>query len=624
MLEEVRIRSLGVITDATLELSPGLTVITGETGAGKTMVVTGLGLLLGARADAGAVRRGAGAALVEGRFSVDAEGPVAQRAAEAGAELDDGALLVARSVAAGGRGRAHLGGRAVPVAVLADLADDLVAVHGQSEQVLLRSPARQREALDRYAGDAVAVPMAGYARTWERWGRARAAADRLAREAAERRAEAELLRLGLAEVERVAPQPGEDAALAEEAERLEHAEELRAAAELAHTALAGDEAAGGPAADAVTALHAARRALEHARDHDPRLGELADRVGEVGYLVADIAADLAGYTAGTEVDPARLQAVQTRRAALTALARTRGGPGASIDEVLAWAGRAGPRLLELEGDDDRVAALREEQEVLGAQLVALAGELSAARTRAAAALGEAASAELPGLSMPHTRLVVAVSTPQVRAAEDLGPHGADEVVLMLEAPGSERRPLARGASGGELSRVMLALELVLGAGGEVPTFVFDEVDAGVGGRAAVGVGRRLARLARDRQVVVVTHLPQVAAFADAHVRVAKAVRAGGDGAPGGDGAGPGEEGAVTVSGVEVLDGEERVGELARMLAGQEDSATARAHAAELLALAADAARDGHAGGAAGPGRGRRSGRAERPGTGGGRESIAAR
>lgn len=623
MLEEVRIRSLGVITDATLELAPGLTVITGETGAGKTMVVTGLGLLLGARADAGAVRTGAGSALVEGRFVVPGDGAVARRAAEAGAVLDDDVLLVSRSVAASGRGRAHLGGRAVPVAVLAELADDLVAVHGQSEQVLLRSPARQREALDRYAGDAVGAPLARYAATWRRWQDARRLAGELSRAAAERRAEAELLRLGLAEVERVAPVAGEDAALAEEAARLDHAEELRGAASSAHAALAGgDDALGGEgagaAADAVTALDAARRALEHSREHDPRLGELADRVAEVGYLLADIAADLAAYTAGTEVDPLRLQAVQERRAELAALVRTRGGGAGgagTVDDVLAWAQRSAPRLLELEGDDDRVAQLEHEREELGGELVALAAQLSAARREAAQRLGEAASAELPGLSMPHSTLSVAVSTPPVATAEDLGPHGADEVVLLLRSAGTEARPLARGASGGELSRVMLALELVLGAGDEVPTFVFDEVDAGVGGRAAVGIGRRLARLARSRQVVVVTHLPQVAAFADRHVRVAKSVGPA-DGADSAEGAGADGEG-VTVSGVSVLGDEERVTELARMLAGQEESATARAHAAELLALPVDDDEEG------GAGRARR--RSSRQGaTTGGRESIAAR
>ncbi|PWJ49258.1 DNA repair protein RecN (Recombination protein N) [Quadrisphaera granulorum] len=589
MLEEVRLRNLGVITDATLELSGGFTVITGETGAGKTMLVTGLGLLLGARADAGAVRRGADSALVEGRFVVTPGSRAAERAAEAGAELDDDVLIVARSVSASGRGRAHAGGRSVPVAVLSELADDLVAVHGQSEQVLLRSPARQRLALDRFAGAAVAEPLERYTAAWRRLGVLDAELAEITATARERAAEAELLRAGLGQVEAVAPQPGEDRALAVEADRLDHAEELRAAAALAHAALTGDPLAD-DAPDAASLIEAARRPLEAVREHDPDLGSLADQLAEVGYLVADAAAELASAAEAVEVDPVRLAAVQERRAALAALVRAlpvsvpdrsarandddESAP-TGVDAVLAWAEQASPRLLELDGDGDRTADLRAERAELVGQLLQLASELTAARTEAAQRLGELATAELPELAMPHAQLLVQVSPSPASAGDreglpGLGASGADDVALLLRpSPGQVERPLAKGASGGELSRVMLALELVLAASDVVPTFVFDEVDAGVGGKAAVGIGRRLARLARDRQVVVVTHLPQVAAWADQHLRVAKAV-----------------DGQVTVSGVTALDGEERVVELARMLAGQEDSGSARAHAEELLVAAA--------------------------------------
>ncbi|MBC3761754.1 DNA repair protein RecN [Quadrisphaera oryzae] len=585
MLEEVRIRSLGVITDATLELSGGFTVITGETGAGKTMLVTGLGLLLGARADAGSVRRGADSAVVEGRFLVAPGSRAAARAAEAGAELDDDVLIVARSVSATGRGRAHAGGRSVPVAVLSELADDLVAVHGQSEQVLLRSPARQRQALDRFAADAVAEPLGRYAAAWRRLGALDAELAEIVTTARERAAEAELLRAGLDQVEAVAPQPGEDRALAAEADRLDHAEELRAAAALAHAALTGDPLAE-DAPDAASLIEAARRPLEAVREHDPHLGSLADQLAEVGYLVADAAAELASAAEAVDVDPVRLAAVQDRRAQLTALVRAL--PAAvpdraaqaddaptGVDAVLAWAEAASPRLLELDGDGDRTADLRAERDGLVAQLLAVAAEVTAARASAAERLSELATAELPGLAMPHAQLLVQVAPSPPSSADreglpGLGATGADDVALLLRpSPGQAERPLAKGASGGELSRVMLALELVLAASDVVPTFVFDEVDAGVGGKAAVGIGRRLARLARDRQVVVVTHLPQVAAWADQHLRVAKAV-----------------DGQVTVSGVTALDGEERVVELARMLAGQEESGSARAHAEELLVAAA--------------------------------------
>ena len=594
MLREIRLRDVGVIADATLELSPGLTVITGETGAGKTMVVTGLGLLLGARADPAAVRAGAQGALVEGRFGLDEASPAAARAAAAGAELDEGDLIVARTVAApsapsapsgpsgppapsgpSGRSRgsrAHLGGRAVPVAVLAEMAEDLVAVHGQSEQVLLRSPARQRRALDAFAGQDVARPAVRYAAAWRRFATVRAEVERLQGEAAARTAEHDLLRAALAEVERAAPLAGEDVELAAEAERLEHAEELAAAAARAHAALVGDEASARGEVDAVTLVEAARRALELAGGHDRELDTLGARVRELAVLVVDVAADLASYSGSGAVaaaDPGRLEVVQARRAELTALARARGGQ--SVADLLAWTGRSRARLAELERAGGSVEELVAERDALDAELVDLAATISRERRRAADALGEAATAELPGLSMPHAALGVVVTTTEAAGAAGLGPHGADEVSFVLSAPGSQGRPLGRGASGGELSRVMLALELVLAASASVPTFVFDEVDAGVGGRAAVGIGQRLARLARTRQVVVVTHLPQVAAFADAHVLVAKGVR-------------PGEVGLVTVSDVRALDGEERVAELARMLAGQERSETARAHARELLAM----------------------------------------
>jgi DNA repair protein RecN (Recombination protein N) len=566
VLEEMRIRSLGVIADAVLELGPGLTVVTGETGAGKTMVVTGLGLLLGERADAGVVRSGAGSAVVEGRFAVPADGGVAGRAVEAGADLDDGSLIVARSVAAGGRSRAHLGGRSVPVGVLSEIADDLVAVHGQSEQVLLRSASRQREVVDRYAGEAVAGPLAAFSEAYRRRQQVRAQLDEITTRARERAQEADLLRLGLDEVAAVEPQPGEDAALLAEWQRLSHAEDLQVAASRAHAALLGDPLLPEPGPDAAGLVDAARRLLDRVRAHDADLARLADRLAEVGYLVADVATELSGYAESVEADPARLAAVEERRAALAALTRKY---GEDVDAVLAWAQRAAVRLAELEGDDERGAGLRAELADLEGRLADLADQLHQVRTAAGERLAKAVSVELTELAMPHARLTV-----DVRRRDELGPQGADEVTLLL-APhaGAEPRPLARGASGGELSRVMLALEVVLAGSDPVPTFVFDEVDQGVGGRAAVEIGRRLARLSRSSQVLVVTHLPQVAAFADRHLVVAKE-----------------DDGQVTESGVVRLDEAGRVRELARMLAGQAESGSARAHAEELLELAASEGR----------------------------------
>nr|WP_088321078.1 DNA repair protein RecN [Kineosporia sp. R_H_3] len=603
MLLEMRLRGLGVIRDAVLELGPGLTVVTGETGAGKTMVVTGLGLLMGGRADAGAVREGEQGAFVEGQILLDPAGPAAARALEAGAVLDDGdVLIMSRTVSAEGRSRAHLGGRSVPVGVLGELADELVTVHGQNEQIRLRSTARQREALDRFAGDAVAVPLAAYRSAWARLRAVETEIDEITRLSRERAQEAELLRLGLAEIERVDPQPSEDVELRAEAQRLAHAEELRTAATTAHLALAGDPDASSDAADVTALLSEARRALEAVRHHDEDLAGLADRVGELAYLAADIAADCAAYTSAVESDPIRLAAIEERRAVLKSLTRAY---GEDIDGVLAWAKTSGARLGELDSDDDRIEGLRLERESLRTTLGRLGGEISHARQVAGARLADLVSAELTELSMPDARLVVEVRqrddlnglpvvepVPRAKGAKAVaaakaaasaaaaagtdgprllaaGPDGVDEVELLL-APhaGASPRPLGKGASGGELSRVMLGLEVVLGAVDPVPTFVFDEVDAGVGGKAAIGIGRRLARLAATSQVLVVTHLAQVAAFADRHLLVVKS-----------------KDGEVTESGVRLLDDEGRVRELARMLGGIEESDSAQAHAEELLTSA---------------------------------------
>ncbi|AMW09616.1 DNA repair protein RecN [Streptomyces qaidamensis] len=568
----MRIRSLGVIDDAVVELSPGFTAVTGETGAGKTMVVTSLGLLLGGRADPALVRIGAGKAVVEGRITVPRGAAVAVRAEEAGAELDDGALLVSRTVSAEGRSRAHLGGRSVPVGVLAELADELVAVHGQTDQQGLLKLSRQRQALDRYAGDAVAGPLAKYGEAYKRLRAVAAELDEITTRARERAQEADLLRFGLDEIAAVEPRAGEDAELAEEAERLGHAEALASAAAVAHAGLAGNPE-DPEGVDAGTLVAGAQRALDAVRSHDPALAALADRIGEIGILLRDAAGDLAGYADDLDADPLRLAAVEERRAALTGLTRKY---GEDIATVLAWAEQSAARLTELDGDDGRIGELTAERDALRSELGGLAQALTDARTEAAERFAAAVTAELASLAMPHARVSF-----DIRQTEDpegvevggrpvaYGPAGADEVELLLAPhPGAPPRPIAKGASGGELSRVMLAVEVVFAGTDPVPTYLFDEVDAGVGGKAAVEIGRRLARLAKTAQVVVVTHLPQVAAFADRQLLVEKT-----------------NDGSVTRSGVKVLEGEDRVRELSRMLAGQEDSETARAHAEELLAAA---------------------------------------
>ncbi len=601
MLEEVRITGLGVIEDAVLELSPGFTVVTGETGAGKTMVVTGLGLMFGGRADPARVRPGADRATVEGRLRVDPQGRVAEQVIEAGGELDDdgATLLLSRSVSAEGRSRAWAGGHSVPVSLLTYLADDLVAVHGQADQQQLLRAGRQREALDRFGGPALAAAATSYVRVYQRHREVSAELAELTSLARERAQEADDLRRGLAEIERLEPVEGEDAELRTEEDRLANADALHSAATVAHDALLGDPASGSyDLPDAVSLLGTASQALEAVAGHDPVLAGLAARLNEASYLVSDAGAELASYLQSVEADPARLAAVQERRAELTRLIRAYGqaspvpagpdgtapdgdpapGPPGDLAAVLAWAKQAAARLAELDGDDDRISGLAAEADRLAAEVAELAGRLTALRKEAAERFAAEVTTELAALAMPHAQITVAV-TPQ----DEFGPHGADDVEIRLAAhPGAPALPLAKGASGGELSRVMLAIEVVFAGADPVPTFVFDEVDAGVGGKAAVEIGRRLARLARLAQVIVVTHLPQVAAYADTHLVVRKS-----------------DAGSVTRSGVTRLDDAGRVTELTRMLAGLEHSAFGRAHAGELLSAAAA---ERAAAGPAGPGR----------------------
>ena len=567
MLEEVRITGLGVIDDAVLELSAGFTALTGETGAGKTMVVTALGLLFGGRADPARVRPGAARAAVEGRLLVSSE--VAREVEEAGGDLDDNGstLVLSRSVSAEGRSRAFAGGHSVPVALLQVLADDLVAVHGQSDQQQLLKPGRQRDALDRFGGAGLAAALADYRRVYNRHRAVREELETLTQAERERTAEAETLRFGLAEIEAAAPVAGEDTTLLAEEEKLANADALHAAATTAHEALRGDPASASAsvdASDAVTLLGIAGRALEQVRIHDPLLAGLAGRLSEATYLVSDVAGELASYTGSVDSDPARLAAVQDRRAALGKLIRAYGGTTADVAAVLDWAKQAGSRLAELEGDDDKIASLAAEESSLALQVASLAARLSALRSAVAERFATEVTAELTALAMPHASLTAVVTE-----LDAPGPYGADDVEIRLAAhPGAPPLPLNKGASGGELSRVMLAIEVVFAGADPVPTFVFDEVDAGVGGRAAVEIGRRLAQLARSSQVIVVTHLPQVAAFADNHLVVEKS-----------------GDGLVTASGVTRLDRPGRARELSRMLGGLEESDFGQAHAEELLAMA---------------------------------------
>jgi DNA repair protein RecN (Recombination protein N) len=478
--------------------------------------------------------------------------------------------------------------------VLAELGRHLVAVHGQADQWRLKQGEAHREVLDDFGGPEVGALRARVARLHDEWRAARAEHERLAGESRERARTIDSLTASLEEIEAVDPQPGEDVALRAEDERLAHADSLRLAAGRALADLSGDEYAAEPAPNVRDLIGSARSALSHGAVHDERLGALDSRLEEVATLVTELAADLTGYLEDVELDPQRLEYVQERRAALAVLTRKY---GETVDEVLAWSQDAAARLDELLSADDRVEILHTRLGELTTDLVAAASELTAARVSAATDFAARVSEELSHLAMG--RAVVEVRVEQ-RTAEDglplpsgervrIGRHGADDVEILLAAnPGAAPRSVAKAASGGELSRVMLALEVVgasngtssgTGPVGTPPTFVFDEVDAGVGGRAAIDVGARLAALAEQAQVIVVTHLAQVAAFADRHLVVHKS-----------------DDGAITSSSVTVVDDADRLRELSRMMGGDPDSEAGLAHARELLEQAA-ALRDSRVGAA---------------------------
>jgi DNA repair protein RecN (Recombination protein N) len=563
VIEEISIRDLGVIGEARLPLGPGFTALTGETGAGKTMVVTALGLLLGERSDSAAIRSGSAQTVVEGHWVVPTTGAVADRVRDAGGDLDETAdgraqLILGRSVSAEGRSRATVGGRAAPVGVLSEIGRQLVVVHGQSDQVRLRSAPAQRAALDRFGGAELATVLGDYTAAYHSWQEHRGELDVLIAERDRRAREAEELRAAMAEIEAASPERGEDERLAELAERLSNVEDLRIAATEAREAISSQDFTGGEAVDALALVDAARRSLERMVGHDPALGAILESATAASFALSEISGQLSSYLGTLDTDGAReLEGIQERRAALTALMR-RYGPG--LDDVIDYLESGSTRLLELDSDSDRIESLGLEVDADRQRLEDLADRLTELRRSAAARLETAVSAELGALAMPDARLAVEVTE------REFGVSGRDEVAMLLQPhAGAEPRPLGRGASGGELSRVMLAIEVVLAASDPVPTFVFDEVDAGVGGASATEIGRRLARLAQSAQVIVVTHLAQVAAFSTNHLVVEK-----------------GTDGSVTASSIRLVHAEERTAEMARLLSGQPSSESALAHARELL------------------------------------------
>jgi DNA repair protein RecN (Recombination protein N) len=559
VIEEISIRDLGVIEEAVLPLGAGFTALTGETGAGKTMVVSALGLLLGQRAESGVVRRGSSGAWIEGRWVVSDDGDVAERVRDAGGEVEDSELILGRTVSNEGRSRAFVGGRSAPVGVLAELGEQLVVVHGQSDQVRLRSASAQRDALDSFAGPSLSTVLEDYRHVFRRWRANVEELGELIGDRDRRAREAEDLRIAMAEIDAAAPQAGEDDELTERAERLTNLEELRLAAAGARELVSAEESDG---PDVAGLLDNARRQLERVAGHDAALAPIAETVAELGYQVSDVAERLSSYLAALDTDGAReLEIVQDRRAELGTLVRKY---GPSLGDVIERLQSGSARLAELDTDDERIEQLRDAVAADEELVSSLAVTVTELRIEAGVRLGSAVSDELTALAMAGARVTV-----EVTERDEFTLDGRDQVALLLQPhSGADPRPLGRGASGGELSRVMLAIEVVIAADNPVPTFVFDEIDAGVGGAAATEIGRRLARLSQSAQVIVVTHLAQVAAFATNHLTVAKA-----------------SDGSVTSSSVTQLTGDARVAEMARLLSGLPDSESGLAHAKELLELA---------------------------------------
>ena len=580
MIEELRIRGIGVIDEACVELAPGLTVITGETGAGKTMVLSGLDLLRGGRADSGMLRAveasgdGAGTAEVDAVVDVGGLPALSAQFEELGlAEPEDGALITRRTIAPGGRSRAYLDSRPVPVAALAQVWSHIVAVHGQMDQARLREATWQRELVDRFGGAELAAALAGYRETWRSWQQAARDLQELRSGMHEAERQAALLRLGIAEIDEVAPVAGEDVALDAEAAVLSHAGALRDAAVAARTMLSGtgddiDSAA------VITRLASAREELAQIADIDERVRELSSRVDSVLTESVDIDAELGDYVRHLDADPARQAWVEERRSRLSALRKSY---GASIEDVLNWRADAAKQIAAADTGSERIGELSAIVEQASEAAQKQAREISDLRRAAADRLMALVHEELAHLAMPEARLEVSITSSS--EPQSLSASGGDAVAItLMPHAGASARPIGKGASGGELSRLALAFEVALADSAPVGTMVFDEVDAGVGGAVAVEVGRRLARLSRHVQVVVVTHLPQVAAFADRHLVVTKS-----------------GDGSVTSADVLAVQGPDRVAELVRMLSGLEGSATGAAHAEELLEVAR-----AEAGGAAQP------------------------
>lgn len=558
-LEEITIRSIGVIEQSSLELSKGLTVLSGETGAGKTMILTALNLILGGKADSALVRKGSERLVASGKFSI----PKAHEYLFEEALVEDGELIVTRTVAADGKSKASTNGVSTTATVLSAIGENLVEVHGQSANQNITKASRQRELVDRFAS----VDLATYSKALSDFHEMKDRISALKKSIAQKDKELAELREFANAYKKLNPTENEFSEIEGEIARLSSVEEFRLATAQAVAAIEDEEAG------SLTSLGIARRALDNSRGKDPQLEGIYQQISESFFVLDDALSALNSYNSKLEADPARLDSLQSRKAEINSLIKKFGGAETQDQELEELATRyknSADAIADLEGGDQRLQELESELSGIKKVLLKEAKSLSSQRATAAEKISKAVTLEIKQLSMPHASFVAQVNSANYEAPKesDFTTTGCDEVAMFIQ--GHKDAPLvalAKGASGGEMSRVMLALEVVIATTHPIGTYVFDEVDAGVAGKAAIEVGKRLHQLAQHAQVIVVTHLPQVAAWADSHFVVTK-----------------NNDGSVSQSDVTKVEGEERVEEIARMLAGLENSASAREHATELLSL----------------------------------------
>ncbi len=567
-LDEITIRSIGVIDQATLEISKGLTVLTGETGAGKTMILTALNLILGGKSDSALVRKGSERLVASGKFSIPADQIGVFE--NCGVVVEDSALIITRSVSADGKSKATCNGISVTTNTLSSMSELIVEVHAQAANINISKTSKQRDLLDKFAGLEFEVTFAEYSKVLTQYHALKTRITALRKSIERADQELKTLREFVLALTTLKLKHGEYPEINSDIDRLSSVEELRIAGASALSAIDGDEVG------ALTSVGVARRALESARSKDGELEAIYAQLSEGFYLIEDARGALASYLASLEADPHQLDYLQARRAEIHALVKKFGGSNeiaSEADGLLARYESSENEIADLEGGDNRLKEMETELVGIKKQLVIAAKSLSEVRKLAGEKLSSAVTVEMQALSMPHAAFYVKIESVDYAALKESGftAFGCDEVSMFISA--HQDAPLvsiAKGASGGEMSRVMLALEVVIAATHPVGTYIFDEVDAGVGGKAAIEVGRRLHSLSRHAQVVVVTHLPQVAAWADSHFVVTKD-----------------SNGSVGQSDVRRVDGADRIEELARMLAGLENSVSAREHATELLSLKMD-------------------------------------